>query len=149
MIKTTLVHGRTGKKARVTEYGELVTGRYDYSTPVYSSLSSTGTAYNFFVPKMKTRLVITDILIDADRNVSNTVPATIDIYESSGVSDTTVDKQILKVELLRNTSRDLTGLNLIASEGKWINAKTDDATVNITIAGYYISEDDAFTRRGA
>lgn len=149
MIKTTLVNGRTGKKARVTEYGELVTGRYDYSTPVYNSLSVTDTAYNFFVPKMDTKLVITDILIDAGRNVSNTTPATIDIFEAEGLEDATISKQLLKVELLKNSYRDLTGLNFIVSAGRWVNAKTDDATVSITIAGYYISTDDLKTRRGA
>lgn len=148
MIKTALVNPRTGKKARITDYGELVVGRYDYSVLKFNAMSGTATAYNFFAPKMNARFVITDILIDADRNVSNTVPATIDVYEASGAASTTIEAQILKVELLRNTNRDLTGLNIITSGGVWINAKTDDATVNVTLAGYYVSEDDAVLRRG-
>jgi len=140
MIKSALIDLLTGRAAKVTRFGELITGRYDYSDPIYHSMSSTATAYNFFTPISNKRLVITDILVDADRNVSPTTPATIDIYESSGSTDTTIDKQILKLELLKNSSRDFTSLNFIASTGKWVNAKTDDATVNITIAGYYVEE---------
>ena len=140
MIKSALIDLLTGRAAKVTRFGELITGRYDYSDPIYQSMSSTGTAYNFFEPVANQRLVITDILVDADRNVSNTVPATIDIYESSGATDTTIDKQLLKLELLRNNYRDFTGLNLLVTAGEWVNAKTDDATVNVTIAGYYVEE---------
>jgi hypothetical protein len=140
MIKSAIIDVFTGRAARVSRYGEVVTGRYDYSDPQFQSMSSTGTAYNFFAPISNKRLVITDILVDADRNVSAATPATIDVYESSGSTDTTIDKQILKLELLKNSFRDFTALNLIVSTGKWVNAKTDDATVNITIAGYYVEE---------
>ena len=40
--------------------------------------------------------------------------------------------------LSEKDSRELIGLNWLINEGVWLNAKTSDATVDLTIGGYYI-----------
>jgi hypothetical protein len=98
-----------------------------------------GTAYNYVTPLMGHKIVITDILLYANKNVG-AGDATVTIYgNSTGPSDTTEDIVILQTEMLKQTSRDLTGLNIILDvEGHWLNGKTDDDDVYLTIGYYYV-----------
>jgi hypothetical protein len=64
--------------------------------------------------------------------------ATVDVYEADSATETTVTKSILAIEMLKNTARDITGLNLIVTEGKWVNIKTNDNTIFATLMGYYV-----------
>ena len=139
--ETSLVDGGgSDNKVLVTQFGQLVTSPIDYSTPVAHALVLTGTAYNFVTPISGKRIVITDILIYANKGVG-AGDATVDIYEADSITETAISKSIISTEMLKQTSRDLTGLNLILSEGKWINAKTDDNTIFMTIMYYYIPMD--------
>jgi hypothetical protein len=130
-------HG-TGNTARVTKYGQLIVAPIDFSTAVATKLEVANTAYNFVVPKQDKIIVITDILLYANRNVGAN-DATVDIYTSDvGPTETTIKESIIQTEMLKQTSRDLTGLNLEVSQGRWVNAKTDDDDVFVTIGYYYV-----------
>ena len=139
MIKTTLQDGRgTANTVKVSQYGQLVTAPIAYSEPYTASLNSTGTAFKIADPIVGKRFVVTDILLDAGKNVSASTAGTIVLYEADNEADTTEAKIILSVEMLKNTSREITGLNLLVTEGVWLNLKTTDATVEATVLGYYI-----------
>ena len=61
------------------------------------------------------------------------------IYESSvGPASTTQTTVVLSTEMVKQSSRDLIGLNLEVAEGRWVNAVTDDDDVFVTVMGYYI-----------
>lgn len=129
--------GGTGNKALVTEFGQLVVGPIAYSSSATQKLELNDTAYNFIAPKKGKNIVITDILLYANRSVGVN-DATVEIYEADAVDELIVSDTIIKTEMVKQTSRDLTGLNLITKGGKWINAKTDDDDVFVTIMFYYI-----------
>lgn len=124
----------------VTQYGQLVTGALAYSTPVAHTMTLTNTAYNFVKPISGKRIVITDILIYANKGVGVN-DAAIEIYEADDDESIVISKSIISTEMLKQSARDLTGLNLIVSGGKWLNAKTDDNTIFMTIMYYYIPVD--------
>jgi len=139
-LKTIIQDGQgSGSKARVSKYGQLITAPLDYSTPVTITLDAINTAYNFVVPKSGHKIVITDIFLFANKNVG-VGDATVDIYTSDiGPDSLTVKEIILETEMLRQSSRDLIGLNLaVEGEGRWLNAKTDDDDIFCTIAYYYV-----------
>ena len=139
MIKVNLKDGRgTNNLAKVSEYGQLVTSPLEYSEPYTASLDSTGTAFTIAVPKVGHRFIITDIILDAGKDVSASTAGTIVLYEGDSVDDTTGSKTILTVEMLKNTDRTITGLNMIVSEGVWLSMKTSDATISATVLGYYL-----------
>ena len=127
----------TGTKACVSTRGQLVVGPLDFSTAYTATANVINTAFNFVPPIANKRFVITDILLYANKGIG-TGDATIVLYEADGVSETTSTKDILNIEMVKQTSRDITGLNLIVSEGKWVNIKTDDNTIFATIMGYYV-----------
>ena len=138
MVDILLSDPSTGSQAKVTNRGQLVTAPLDFSDPIQADLTVTCTAVNFFGPQSNQRLVITSILIGADRNVSQSCGAIVEIYEATSATATTVTKGIIKTGIVKNGTLPLLPLNFLATQGVWINAKTDDANINITIAGYFI-----------
>lgn len=132
----------SGFVAKVTKFGELVVAPLQYSTPVSDELDVIDTAFNFIVPQQDHSIIITDIIVDADKSVSNTTPADIEIYEATTADTTTIDSGIISPRLLRGGNRTLTGLNLIVPEGQFVNAKTNDDVVLVTIMFYRVPAKD-------
>ncbi len=120
----------------VSRIGQMTVGAYAYDEVVALTLDVAGTGYNFFKPRVGFRFVITGILLTADKNVST--DALVDVYEGTTETDTVIGKGILHAEILKNGTRDITGLNILVGEGKWVNGKTDDDDIFVTIMGYYI-----------
>lgn len=127
----------SGNRAIVTRYGQLVTSPVDYSTPVAKTLDVINTAYNFIEPTMDQSIVITDIILTANKNVG-AGDATVTIYEADSIDTTTSTKDILNLEMIKQSNLVLTGLNLIITEGFFVNAKTDDDDVFVTIMFYRV-----------
>ena len=99
--------------AQVTELGQLVVAPIAYSEPYTASLTSTNTAFTIAFPKIGCRFVVTDILLDADKNVSGATAGTVVLYEGEAVDEITEAKTILSIEMLKNTNRSITGSSSI------------------------------------
>lgn len=125
-------------EAIVTSRGQLVTSPLEYSTAYTKEVNATATAFNFIGPVTGKRFVITDILLYADKNVGVN-DASVQLYEATSSASTTISKTILDIEMVKQTNRDITGLNLILTEGRYLNIKTDDATIFATVMGYYVN----------
>jgi hypothetical protein len=127
---------QNGNKVKVTNSGELVTSSLEYDLTKYHGMSSAGTAYNFYPPVSKKQFIITGFLAVSDKNI--TADAIIEIYEADSDTSTTVDKELPKFALTKNAITSPTPLRILVNEGVWVNAKTDDATIHLTMFGYYI-----------
>ncbi len=132
------VIGQGGKERplKTSDQGEVLVRAFDYSDPQFQFMDTAATAYNFFVPKAKQQLVITEIIISADRNV--TTQTLVDVYEATAADSTVIAKSILRLDVLKSSQLPLIGLNFLVSEGVFVNAKHDDDDVFMTIGGYYI-----------
>jgi len=130
--------GGTRAKAGVTSIGQLIIAPFAYDTPEFRELNIINTAFSFFSPRVGGQFVISGMRIKAGRFVSNTVDATIIIYEAPSKTSLTEDKILFEEALIRGESATLLPINILVNEGKFINAKTDDATIFINIFGYYI-----------
>ncbi len=129
--------GGTKSNARVTKNGQLVTSPISYDETVYKELAADDTAYNFYAAKPGQRFVITLIRAKADKQVSTTVDADVVIYEASSSSTTTVDK-VLHQEAMVQGDNVTMNTNILVTEGKYVNAKTTDDDIHMTIMGYYL-----------
>lgn len=138
MISVKVKGSNDGSVAKVTCRNQLVTGALSYSQFYTANAAVINTAYNVVAPKTNKRFVITDMIIAADRGVSSTNGAIIDVYEATGPAVTTVSKQIYQDEITKLGRAVITGLNIITTEGVWINLKTDDNNVRINLGGYYV-----------
>ena len=136
-LSVNVIDKGTNRFAIVTNRGQLVTSALDFSESVFHSLIVDNTADTWFKPQAGKRLVVTDVIVQTDRNtaVAGTV---IDIYEASSENSGTIDKSIFQFDLERQAQITLIGLNLIITEGKFLNAKATDSNVLITICGYFV-----------
>lgn len=132
-----------GHKVKVTHTGELVTIRGEYDAATAAVMSATATAYNLALPKDEKSFIITGIILNADKNVSATNGANIRIYETTTNTSTSETKLLFTLNLLKNDSEVITSILIKTTEGRYINADTDDATVNITLLGYYLKNDES------
>lgn len=139
MILAKLVDGFGNKyKAKVSMFGQLVTGPLDFSKFYNAILTVNNTPLSAVSPEMGKQFVITDIIIYGNKGVGNT-DATVSLYESGELDGTTIKNIILTTEIPKNGRLSLSGLNLITNQGCWITAVTDDNTVYVTVGGYYAS----------
>lgn len=132
----------SGVTVKVTKFGQLVVAPLQYSTPVSDSLDVINTAFNFITPEQGQSIVITDVIASADNNVSNVVPANVEIYSATSADTTTEETILLSPEIVRADNFIVTGLNLLVPEGLWVNAKTDDNNVLVTIMFYRVPAED-------
>ena len=120
--------------AGVSHAGEFVVKGFGESEIAYKSITVINTAYNFFIPKPGQNFVMTSVIFDVG------AAATVDLYESSSATSTTIDKQIFKFSLLKDTFTPIIlpfGGFIKITEGKFLNAKTDVQPVGMTVVGFY------------
>ena len=139
MLKVQSVDGTgSGKSAKVTSGNEVAIAPVAYDESKFVELGVVNTAYNFYGPLPGKQFIITGIRGKADRQVSATVDADVILYEASSIDSTTVDKVLHREALIRGESFSLTGIHVKVAPGKWVNAKTSDDDIYMTIFGYYI-----------
>lgn len=130
-------NGRGDKNlAKVTSKGQLVVAPLEFSQATTVIADVINTAYPIYSPMSGMQFVITDILLYANKNVG-AADASVVIYEADTPTTTTASKTILEIEMPTKTYRDIVGINLIVTEGKWISVKTNDDDIYCTILGYY------------
>lgn len=139
---TTPVHIMNGRgpknKAGVTSIGQLIVASFAYDDTVFIELAEPDTAYSFYRPLAGQQFVITGIRAKADRQVSPVTDAEVIIYEAGAADTLTVDKVLHEDALVAGEDVTLLPLNLLVNEGKFVNAKTSDDDIHMTIFGYYI-----------
>lgn len=141
-VPVNIQDSKDGVTARVTRFGQLVVAPLAYSTPVARELDTIDTAFNFLEPVSGESIVITDIIVSADKSVSVTDPAEVEIYEADAPDTIAIAQGIVSPRVLRGNGLELTGLNLLVPEGKWVNAKTNDNNILITIMFYRVPVED-------
>jgi len=127
-----------GTIARVTKFGQLVVAPLDYSIPIERELDAINTAFNFIEPEAGHSIVITAILVSANKDVSVTDPADVNIFEADSITSLIPAPGIIRPQMVRSTNLPLTPLNLIIPEGKWVNATTTDDVIILTIMFYRV-----------
>ncbi len=136
---TNIIDGGNSKSAaKVTPQGQLVTGSLSFDDVVFKELAEANTAYNFYPPKPGCFFVITGIIAKADKQVSTVTDADVIIYEAVSDSTTTVYKTLFQTAMVQDDYISILPLNIKVSGGKYINAKTTDDDIHMTITGYYV-----------
>jgi len=130
--------GGTGTRVKVSPSGELAVGPIKYDNSVFREMSSTGTAFNFTKPQPGEQFVITGFLAVSDKNI--TADAIVEIYEGNSRVAVTVEKCLISFAMTKNAVVAPTPLRVLVTHGLWLNAKTDDATIHLTMFGYFIEK---------
>lgn len=137
-INASLVGKLNDIRVNVTPFGQLVVAPLEYSSPITMAMDTIGVAFNFMAPVSDHFIVVTDIIVSADKDVSNTTPADVDIFTADAHDSVTPINEILRPQLTRASNFSLTGLNLKIDPGVWINATTTDTIVLLTVMFYRV-----------
>lgn len=124
-------------RARVTKYGQLVTAPLSFSVPTSNNMVLINTPYNFIEPQPGQSIIITNVIASADKNVSNTDPANVVVYQSDGVNSLNNLGTLVQPQLLRGENLNFL-MNLIVGEGVWVNATTNDDAILLFLYYYYV-----------
>lgn len=138
-LEVKVVDGRgTPAQVKVTSIGQIVISPYAYDESKFNELAAANTAYNFYTPKAGEQFVITGVFAVADKQVSSSVSADLVVYEATADDTTSVSKVLIQTAIVQDQIQAIMPLNILVSEGKYVNAKTTDDDVHMTIFGYYI-----------
>ncbi len=124
--------------AKVTRSGELVVSSLKYDETQFNELGTVDAAVNFYKPRVGQQFVVTGVIAAGNLSIAANALATVIVYEASTESATVVDKTLIQFGVTRLQTLPLVPLNILANEGKFINAKTDDDDVFLTVMGYYV-----------
>ena len=130
--------GRYGQQVSVNDAGELLISDGPFDLTVFNELDIANQAYNFYGPKGQQQFVMTGFLMYGDKQVSGATNATVIIYEASAPDSVTVDKVLIQVEVGQNQAVPFPSIRVLANRGVYINAKTDDDDIHMTILGHYV-----------
>ena len=124
--------------ASITSRGALVVAPYDYDETKFQQLVSDDVPLNFYDPVVHRRFVITGVIATGGQDITGNASANTVIYEASSFESTVQDKVLLKFVITKAQVVIMLPLNILAREGKFITAVTDDNSVHINIMGYFI-----------
>jgi len=130
--------GNGSQQVQINEAGELITSDGPYDLVVFNELGTINTAYNYFGPNGRKQFVITGFLAYGDKQVNSSTNATVVIYESDQADGTTEDRVLIQFELGQNQSVPFPNIRILCNKGAYINAKTDDDDIHMTIFGHYV-----------
>lgn len=123
--------------ACVTSIGQLVVAPLSYDDTTFIELAEPNVPFNFYEPREAQQFVITVLDLVADKQVSSSVSAEIVIYEATAEDTLTISKVLYQTAMVQDQDKTLS-TNILVNEGVWINAKTTDDDIHMTIMGYYI-----------
>ena len=129
--------GNGSQQVKVNEAGELLVSDGPYDLAKFNELAVVNTAYNFYGPRGREQFVITGFLIYGDKQVNASTNATVVIYESSQRDSITEDRVLVQVEVGQNQSIPFPNIRILCNKGVYLNAKTDDDDIHMTIFGHY------------
>jgi len=125
-------------RAAITSRGALVVAPYAYDESEFNLLGTAGTGVTFYKPVADKRFVITGILAAGDLSISANALATVVVFEATSENSSTSTKDRLQFGITRLQVETISPLNILIKEGVFLNAKTDDDNVFMTIMGYFV-----------
>lgn len=124
----------------VTTNGELVVSPIAHSVPHYVSVALADTAYEVVPAKSGKKFIVTAMILASSKTFgSATTAETLTIYEASPADLDTNTRTLTQLDLLKNDRLVATSLNFATNTAVSLVAIATDDKVNVTIAGYYIS----------
>lgn len=138
-ISTYIRDGKNDRAVDVTPNGEMIVSAIKPNVSAHHKMDTINTAYNFAPIATGQRMILQSILVYANKNVGVN-DATITIYTADAIDSITPITTILDFEVPEKQSRDIIGLNLDLGTGVFLNAKTDDNDVFLTMLGYYVDD---------
>lgn len=132
-----IVDPKSGNAATVSEFGQLTVSPVDYSVTAQEKLILVDTAYTMIPPVDGKLIIITDIILTANKNVGVN-DATVTLYTTESAGELIPTGDLLQLEMIQKSTLSINGINNKVEAGLYVNAKTDDNDVFVTIMYYRV-----------
>ena len=132
------IEGPDGLLANVVEGGSISFAPIPDEI-VFNELGVNNQVYNYYQPLAGSRFILTGVVATADKDV--VADATVIIYEATSPSETTVSKVLFQFVLLKNQQLVVPNFQVRVKPGVWVNAKSDDTDVHMSIIGHFVNFD--------
>jgi hypothetical protein len=130
--------GADSREVEVNDAGELMVALGPYDLVKFNDMDVADQAYNFYSPRGTDQFVVTGFLAFGDKDINDATDSTVVIYEASAPDTTTVDRTLFQFEVGKLVPVPFTSLKILCNFGKYINAKTNDDDVHMTMLGYFV-----------
>lgn len=137
-VSSVQVMAGDGKLAAFNSAGEMLIASGDYDEVSFNELAEINTAYNFFKPDGAKQFLLTGFLVYGDKQVNSSTNATVVIYEASQPDSIAEDRVLFQFEVGQNQSIPFPNIRILGTKGAYVNAKTSDDDIHMTIVGHYI-----------
>jgi len=108
----------------------------NFSSAEKITLVANDTAITIVNPRSGERMVITGLIVNTNRDIGVN-GAVIQIYESDEEDSSVVFKAILSFDIPKSTTIVTSPVLIETTQGKFINAISDDVNVNVTLLCYF------------
>jgi len=128
----------TTSEALVSKNGEVIVRAYGFSEPSLKSLTTTSPA-NLFTAKASVQLVLTGIVISANRSIA-VAGDVVEVFEAPASDSATQDKLLFSVDIARQQIVPVLGFQSLITQGKFLNVDRADTNgaISVTAFGYYV-----------
>ena len=134
MIPVVIIDPESNNRALVNPFGQLVVGNLEFATTGQQDIVD-ASAVNLASPSPGRSIILTGIIFGANKDVGPD-GAIVEIYTADSATSTTVITEIFKFTVLKQTIDSLLPLSIQVGEGLYLNAKSDDFEINVTVTFY-------------
>lgn len=127
----------TGRQTFITETRALAVSPPAPSESFNAELAVDDTPVNIVPAVGRSKFFITGIYLKGNKSISATTDATVDIYVADNATTATARKTLISTQVGKSDFIPIAPVFIEAEEGKFINGKTSDDDVFVTILGYY------------
>jgi hypothetical protein len=138
MVVTGLASAKNGYEVGVGLDNRLFVGPAEYSEAFNGTLGTDDAVVNIVPAVADCLFVITDIVLKGNKSIDPNTDAVVDVYEANSETNSAALKTIMSVPLERSGRLVLNGVFLGTAVASYVNAKTSDDDVFVTIFGYYV-----------
>lgn len=137
-IRVAVEDHKNGRTAKIGLGGALATGPSSPSTPFNATLDIANTPVNVVPGKGGKIFCVTAIILTGNKGIDVNTDAVVDIYTADDPLSATAITTILNIPVQRSGQTIMTGILLESGLGNFINGKTSDDDVLVTILGFYV-----------
>ena len=136
-LKVSLYDAESGATPIVTEYGQLVVGNVSYNDIVRETITAgnINTVINLIEPQDGRVIIIDTIIASANRAVSSTDGAQVDLFPATE-KDGAATTGVISVTINKNDTVVFSKLNLKIDNGLFYNVTADDSEVSVSVLFY-------------
>lgn len=137
-LDVVLVDPGTGVNSKIDRFGN-----FTVSPPVSASFNATlevdNTTVNIVPARAGENFCITGFVLTGNKSIDPNTDAVVTLFEAKDGTTGTSERDILIIPVARSASVTVTGIILSGGLARYINGKTTDDDVLVTLFGFYVT----------